>query len=234
MLEVSNLVSRYGHVTALKGVSLKVAPGEFVAILGSNGAGKTTLLRTVAGLHAQQSGQLRFEGEDIGRLPSHERIKRGICLVPEGRHVFPRMTVYENLLMGGFLRSGAETKRKMEMVFDLFPVLKERKQQKAGTLSGGEAQMVALGRGIMGEPKLLLLDEPSLGLAPMVIETIFNAIGSLNKQEGTTIALVEQNANMALRFSSRAYVLETGSVAIEGQSAQLEKSEYVRRSYLGM
>lgn len=211
-----------------------VRPGELVAILGSNGAGKTTLLRTVAGLHPHASGSLSFEGQDIGRLPSHERIKRGICLVPEGRHVFPRMTVYENLLMGGFLRPAAEARRQMEAIFDLFPVLKERRQQKAGTLSGGEAQMVALGRGIMAKPRLLLLDEPSLGLAPKLIEVIFRAIRTLNEQEGTTVALVEQNANMALRFSSRAYVLETGSIAIEGESSDLERSDYVRKSYLGM
>jgi len=234
MLEVSNLVSRYGHVTALKGVSLRVRPGEFVAILGSNGAGKTTLLRTIAGLHQQASGEVRFEGQDIGKLPSHERIKRGLCLVPEGRHVFPRMTVYENLLMGSFSCPSSDARRQMEAVFELFPILRERRQQKAGTLSGGQQQMVALGRALMAKPKLLLMDEPSLGLGPMVIESIFEVISRLNKREGTTVALVEQNANMALRFSTRAYVMETGTITVEGASADLEKSEHVRRSYLGL
>ncbi len=234
MLEVANLVSRYGHVTALKGVSLQVRPGEFVAILGSNGAGKTTLLRTIAGLHQHASGELRFQGEDIGRLPSHERIKRGLCLVPEGRHVFHRMTVYENLLMGAFSCPGGDHRRQLEAVYDLFPVLKERRQQRGGTLSGGQQQMVALGRALMARPKLLLMDEPSLGLGPLVIESIFEVLRKLNQQEGTTIALVEQNANMALRFSSRAYVMETGTIALEGASADLEKSQHVRRSYLGI
>lgn len=234
MLEVFNVMSCYGPVTALKDVSLRVGRGDFVTVLGSNGAGKTTLMKTIAGLHALKSGKLLFEGRDISRAPSHERIKSGICLVPEGRHIFPKMSVYENLILGAFSCPQADSNHRAEEVFNLFPDLKQKKSQKAGKLSGGQQQMVALGRGLMARPKLLLLDEPSLGLAPIVIEQIFEVIKALNKEEGTTVVLVEQNAEMALRISDRAYILETGRIAMEGACSELQKSEYVRKSYLGI
>lgn len=221
----------YGFVTALRAVSLEVHQGEIVALLGANGAGKTTTLRTISGLLHPYHGSVYFAGQDISGLRPHEVVAQGICHVPEGRRIFPRMSVVENLEMGAYLKGGA-TEEDLERVFSLFPVLAERRHQDGGTLSGGEQQMLAIGRALMSQPTLLLLDEPSMGLAPMVVESIFEIIGQI-RSAGTTVLLVEQNAAQALQLADRGYVLENGSVVTEGPAAGLLSDERVRAAYLG-
>jgi branched-chain amino acid transport system ATP-binding protein len=233
VLYVEGIHTFYGAIEALKGISLEVHQGEIVTLIGSNGAGKTTTLRSINGLNHPRRGSIVFEGNDITRTPAHEIVKSGISQSPEGRKLFPRMTVTENLEMGAFQRTDRlETKDDMDRVFSLFPRLAERKSQKAGTLSGGEQQMCAIGRALMARPKLLLLDEPSMGLAPILVERIFAIIKEINDQ-GTPILLVEQNAMMALDVASRGYVLETGTVAIADDAKALLRNEQVRKTYLG-
>jgi branched-chain amino acid transport system ATP-binding protein len=233
ILEVSDIHSYYGSIQALKGVSLTVNEGEIVTLLGANGAGKTTTLRSINGLNRPREGTIRFQGRDITTTPPHEIVKRGIAQSPEGRRLFPRMSVIENLEMGAFQRSDRSAiKSDMDRVFELFPRLQERRNQKAGTLSGGEQQMCAIGRALMAQPKLLLLDEPSLGLAPIFVERIFDIIRQIN-EEGTSILLVEQNALMALDAADRGYVLETGRIVLADSAAALKTNEEVRKTYLG-
>ena len=233
MLTVENLHTFYGQIEALKGISIEVHEGEIVTLIGANGAGKSTTLKTLSGQLTPRSGRIIFEGEEIQGMPAHLVTARGIVQVPEGRRIFPRMTVEENLEMGAFLRNDtAGIEEDKAMVFELFPRLAGRKNQKGGTLSGGEQQMLAMGRGLMPRPKMLMLDEPSMGLAPVVVETIFETIERLH-QEGITILLVEQNAAMALAVADRGYVLETGSVALSGTGRELLVNEQVRKTYLG-
>jgi branched-chain amino acid transport system ATP-binding protein len=233
ILEVDDIHTYYGSIHAIKGVSLTVGEGEIVTLLGANGAGKTTTLRSINGLNRPRQGAIRFQGRDITTTPAHDIVKRGIAQSPEGRRLFPRMTVTENLEMGAFQRNDkAEIRADMDHVFDLFPRLHERRSQKAGTMSGGEQQMCAIGRALMARPKLLLLDEPSLGLAPIFVERIFEIVKTINA-EGTSILLVEQNALMALDAADRGYVLETGSVALADDAASLKTNEQVRKTYLG-
>jgi branched-chain amino acid transport system ATP-binding protein len=233
LLEVSGVHTFYGNIEALKGVSLTVEEGEVVTLIGSNGAGKSTTLRSISGLTPPREGSIKFEDTEIGEVPPQEIVERGISLSPEGRHVFPRMTVRENLDLGAYLRKdrdGIENDR--ERVYSLFPRLKERERQKGGTMSGGEQQMLAIGRALMANPRLLLLDEPSMGIAPILVERIYETIAEINRQ-GTTILLVEQNANYALDVSKRGYVLETGKVALEDQSSALRTNPDVQKAYLG-
>jgi branched-chain amino acid transport system ATP-binding protein len=233
LLEVSGVHTFYGNIEALKGVSLTVEEGEVVTLIGSNGAGKSTTLRSISGLTPPREGSIKFEDTEIGEVPPQEIVERGISLSPEGRHVFPRMTVRENLDLGAYLRKdrdGIENDR--ERVYSLFPRLKERERQKGGTMSGGEQQMLAIGRALMANPRLLLLDEPSMGIAPILVERIYETIAEINRQ-GTTILLVEQNANYALDVSKRGYVLETGKVALEDESAALRTNPDVQKAYLG-
>ncbi len=232
MLEVRDLHVAYGEIPALKGISLSVGAGEIVALLGSNGAGKTTTLRTLSGLLAPRAGDIVLEGRPIAGLPAHVIVRRGIAHVPEGRRVFNRLSVRENLEMGAYTRSDAGVAADLERVFTLFPRLRERRAQVAGTLSGGEQQMLAIARALMGSPRLLLLDEPSMGLAPVLVEQIFETVQDINRQ-GTTILLVEQNAALALDVAQRAYVLETGSIVLSGAAADLARDQDVRRAYLG-
>jgi len=232
MLEVQELHVYYGEIHALKGISLKVAQGEIVALLGNNGAGKTTTLRTISGLLRPRIGQVLLEGRSIHSLPPHEIVAQGVAHSPEGRKVFNRLTVTENLEMGAYLRGDAAVREDMERMFALFPRLQERRVQTAGTLSGGEQQMLAIGRALMARPRILLLDEPSMGLAPILVEQIFETVVDINRQ-GTTILLVEQNAAIALSVAHRAYVLETGSIALEGGAAELSEHPEVQRAYLG-
>lgn len=232
MLTVENLHTFYGQIEALKGISINVEEGEIVTLIGANGAGKSTTLKTISGQLTPREGSITFEGESVKGLEAHVVTGKGIIQVPEGRHIFPRMTVEENLEMGAFLRKDAEVKDDIAMVYDLFPRLKERRMQKGGTLSGGEQQMLATGRGLMARPKLLMLDEPSMGLAPVIVDVIFDTIVRINK-EGMTILLVEQNAAMALQVANRGYVLETGSIALEGGGKELLHNEQVRKTYLG-
>jgi branched-chain amino acid transport system ATP-binding protein len=233
MLELNDIHSYYGNIHALKGISLTVDKGEIVTLIGANGAGKTTTLRTIQGLIRPRSGSIKLEGEELTRLPAHEVNRRGICQSPEGRLIFPRMTVQENLEMGAFSRADRSgIQQDLERVFSLFPRLKERVRQKGGTLSGGEQQMLAMARAMMGNPRVLLLDEPSMGLAPLLVETIFETIQELNKQ-GATILLVEQNARMALGIANRGYVLQTGEIRLQGDAARLRDDEEVRKTYLG-
>ena len=232
MLEVRDLLVSYGEIRAVKGISLNVAAGEIVALLGSNGAGKTTTLKTVSGLLAPRSGEILFDGESLRGMPPHLIVRKGIAHVPEGRHVFNRLTVWENLEMGAYARSDAGAAADLDRVFVLFPRLWERRRQRAGTLSGGEQQMLAIGRALMANPRLLLLDEPSMGLAPVLVEQIFETVQSVNRQ-GTTVLLVEQNAALALEVATRAYVLETGTIVLSGAAADLARHEDVRRAYLG-
>src|SRR5437660_132293 len=232
LLEVSDIHTRYGAIEALKGVSLTVDAGEVVTLIGSNGAGKSTTLRSISGLTPASAGRIEFAGEDITRVPAHEIVSRGIALAPEGRHCFPRMTVRENLDLGAFRRRGSGVGEDMERVYALFPRLKERERQKAGTLSGGEQQMLAIGRALMAAPKLLMLDEPSMGIAPNLVQRIYETIAEINRQ-GMAILLVEQNANYALDVSRRGYVLETGEVALTNASAQLRNDPAVQNAYLG-
>jgi branched-chain amino acid transport system ATP-binding protein len=233
LLEVSDLHTFYGNIEALKGVSLTVDEGEVVTLIGSNGAGKSTTLRSISGITPPREGSIKFDDTEIGEVPPQEIVQMGISQSPEGRHVFPRMTVRENLDLGAYLRKDrSEIDRDVERVFALFPRLKEREKQKAGTMSGGEQQMLAIGRALMANPKLLLLDEPSMGIAPILVERIYETIAEINRQ-GTTILLVEQNANYALGVSKRGYVLETGKVALEDQSAKLLTNPDVQKAYLG-
>jgi len=233
VLGVDGIETYYGTIRALDGVSLEVREGEIVTLLGANGAGKTTTLRSVNGLIRPRRGSIRFQGEEISSLRAHDIVKRGISQSPEGRKLFPRMTVVENLEMGAFQRNDrAEVKEDMDRVYGLFPRLAERKVQKAGTLSGGEQQMCAIGRALMARPKLLMLDEPSMGLAPIFVERIFETVVEINEQ-GTPILLVEQNALMALEVANRGYVLETGRVVLDGPAVELKTNEQVRKTYLG-
>jgi branched-chain amino acid transport system ATP-binding protein len=233
LLELQDVHTYYGSIQALKGISLEVRQGEIVTLIGANGAGKTTTLRTIMQINKARRGKIVFEGKDITTVPPHAIVKRGIAQSPEGRRLFPRMTVVENLEMGAFQRSDrAGIREDMDRVFDLFPRLAERKGQKAGTMSGGEQQMCAIGRALMARPSLLLLDEPSMGLAPIFVERIFETVVEVNKQ-GTTILLVEQNALMALDVASRGYVLETGKIALADDAKALRENEQVRKTYLG-
>jgi branched-chain amino acid transport system ATP-binding protein len=234
VLEVTDLEVRYGNVTAVKGLSLRVAEREVVTIIGPNGAGKTSTLRAISGLVASASGRVRFEGTDISRWKAHRIVGLGLGHAPEGRRLFPQMTVIENLKMGAYRRRAAsEVRRMLDEVEELFPTLAERRRQIAGTLSGGEQQMLAIGRALMAEPRLLLLDEPSFGLAPKIVREIGAIIRSINRERGVSVLLVEQNARMALGIASRAYVMETGRVALSGPSATLAESPHVKAAYLG-
>lgn len=234
LLELQNVHSFYGHIHALKGISLRVEEGEVVTLIGGNGAGKSTTLRTISGLVHAREGKILLNGQDITNLPPHEIVSIGVGHVPEGRGIFPRLTVRENLEMGAYtLSNPAEVERRMEAVFELFPRLRERISQKGGTLSGGEQQMLATGRGLMLRPKILLMDEPSMGLAPVLVELIFGVIRNLNQQDGTTILLVEQNALMALKYANRAYVLETGKIVLSGSSQEIAQNPEVKKAYLG-
>ncbi|HEV3233273.1 MAG TPA: ABC transporter ATP-binding protein [Candidatus Dormibacteraeota bacterium] len=233
LLEIENLDVFYGRIQALRGVSLEVEEGEIVTLIGSNGAGKTTTLRAISGLVPAAGGEVRLGGKKVSGLPAPQLVARGIGHAPEGRHVFSRMTVRNNLELGAYLRKDGKVRTDMEHVFHLFPRLKEREGQYAGTLSGGEQQMLAIGRAMMTRPKVLLLDEPSLGLAPVLVETIFEVIDALNK-DGTTILLIEQNALLALKTASRGYVMETGSIVQSDKADVLLQSEDVQKAYLGI
>lgn len=233
MLTVNDINVFYGAIHAIKGVSLEVNKGEIVTLIGANGAGKSTILRTISGLLKPKTGSIQFEGQEIAGMPAHEIVKTGISQVPEGRRIFAEMSVLENLELGAFTRKDKDgIKADMELVFERFPRLKERIGQLAGTLSGGEQQMLAMGRALMSRPRLLLLDEPSMGLAPLLIKEIFAIIQDINKT-GTTVLLVEQNANMALSIAHRAYVLETGRITLSGAAKELAASDEVRKAYLG-
>jgi len=233
ILELEDVHTYYGSIHAIKGISLEVYDGEIVTLIGANGAGKSTTLRTINGLNRPRQGKITFQGRNITSTPAHEIVKRGIAQSPEGRRLFPRMSVVENLEMGAFQRTDRGGLREdMDRVFQLFPRLAERKNQKAGTMSGGEQQMLAMGRALMARPKLLLLDEPSMGLAPILVERIFETVAEVNKQ-GTPILLVEQNALMALDVADRGYVLETGHVALHDNAKALRENEQVRKTYLG-
>jgi branched-chain amino acid transport system ATP-binding protein len=232
LLDVEDIHTFYGNIEALKGVSLTVEEGEVVTLIGSNGAGKSTTLRSISGVTPPRTGSVRFEGREIAKVPPQEVVAMGISQSPEGRHCFPRMTVRENLDMGAYLRRDKEIGADMERVFDLFPRLQERERQKAGTMSGGEQQMLAIGRALMARPRLLLLDEPSMGIAPVLVDRIYETIEEINRQ-GTTILLVEQNANYALSVSTRGYVLETGAVAVTDTSENLRSNPDVQTAYLG-
>ena len=233
LLEVHQIHTYYGRIHAVKGISLEVNQGETVTLIGSNGAGKSTTLKTISGLMSPREGRVILANEDISKLPAHQVVTRGIALSPEGRRVFPRMTVLENLEMGAFHRSdGRSVGSDLDRVFGLFPRLKERQNQKGGTLSGGEQQMLAIGRALMSRPKILLLDEPSMGLAPVLVDQIFEIIQDINRQ-GITILLVEQNALLALSVAQRGYVLQTGEVVLHDTAANLQKNEMVRKAYLG-
>ena len=232
MLEVSEIHTYYGSIEALKGISLTVDEGEIVTLIGSNGAGKSTTLRSISGLTPARSGTITFAGDDITHVPAHEIVGYGIALAPEGRHCFPRMTVRENLDLGAHRRRGPEIAEDLERVFSLFPRLAEREKQKAGTMSGGEQQMLAIGRALMARPKLLMLDEPSMGIAPILVQRIYETIAEINRI-GVTILLVEQNANYALDVSRRGYVLETGRVALANASSALRDDPEVQKAYLG-
>jgi len=232
LLEVDDIHTYYGSIEALKGVSLDVQDGEVVTLIGSNGAGKSTTLRSISGLSRARAGAIRFDGEDITRLPPQDIVARGIAQSPEGRHCFPRMTVRENLDLGAYLRRGQSTTDDLERIFGLFPRLQERERQKAGTMSGGEQQMLAIGRALMGRPRLLLLDEPSMGIAPILVQRIYETIAEINRG-GVAILLVEQNANYALGAAGRGYVLETGRVVLADDSSRLRDDPEVQRAYLG-
>ena len=233
MLTIDNISVNYGAIEALTGVSMHVERGEVVTLIGANGAGKTTTLRTITGLLEPREGRILFEGEEISAMPTHKLVARGISMSPEGRGVFANLSVRENLLMGAYLRKDkAEITKDVDHAFAMFPRLKERHSQKAGTLSGGEQQMLAMSRALMSRPRLLLLDEPSLGLAPLVVHTIFEAIEEI-RGKGTTILLVEQNAHAALKHSDRAYVLETGQIVMEGPSSELAADPRIKEAYLG-
>jgi len=233
MLEIKNLDVHFGVIHALKDISLTVEQGEIVTLIGANGAGKTTTLRTISGLKKPTRGSIIFEGRDITSISPQDRVKMGICQVPEGRRVFSTMTVLENLELGAYLRKDkAQINKDLNMIYERFPILEKRKKQAAGTLSGGEQQMLAMGRALMSSPRMLFLDEPSMGLAPLFVKEIFDIIKSIN-QTGTTILLVEQNASMALQIANRAYVMETGSIVLTGTGNELMQSDEIRKAYLG-
>jgi branched-chain amino acid transport system ATP-binding protein len=234
MLDVRDIHTYYGNIHALKGISLTVEQGEIVTLIGSNGAGKTTTLRSICGLQKPRQGNILLEGEDISALKAHEVVSKGVAMVPEGRGIFARLTVSENLDLGAYTRSDrAGIQQDLERVYKIFPRLKERQRQVAGTLSGGEQQMLATGRALMAHPRLLLMDEPSMGLAPVLVEAIFDVIKAIN-QEGTTILLVEQNALMALSIAQRGYVIQTGQIVLQDTAANLKNNEMVQKAYLGM
>ncbi len=234
MLEIKNLAVSYGAINALHGISLSVAAGSIVTLIGSNGAGKTTTLKTVSGLLKPKSGQIIYAGKEIVGMPAHAIVQAGLAHVPEGRMIFANLSVHENLMMGAFLqRDKKAIRRELDFVFATFPRLREREQQVAGTLSGGEQQMLAIGRALMSQPKFLMLDEPSLGLAPLLVKTIFEKIVEINRERGLTILLVEQNANRALEISHSGYVLETGRITLQGDSAALRQNPSVQSAYLG-
>ncbi|MBS6749075.1 MAG: ABC transporter ATP-binding protein [Firmicutes bacterium] len=232
ILKVENINVYYGAIHAIKGVSFHVDEGEIVTLIGANGAGKSTTLQTISGLLRSRTGSIEFCGENISKLPPHKIVEKGLAQVPEGRRIFLQMSVQENLDMGAYTQSGAGVGENIERVFEQFPRLKERRRQIAGTLSGGEQQMLAIGRALMSRPKLLMLDEPSMGLAPILVEQIFEIIQSLHKS-GTTILLVEQNAQMALSVADRAYVMETGAISLSGTGRELAESDQVKKAYLG-
>ena len=234
LLELKNVHVRYGVIQAVKGIDLQVNQGEVVSLIGGNGAGKTTTLRAISMVHGPAEGQILFQGEDITQLKSHDVVQRGIIQVPEGRHIFPNMSVAENLEMGAFNVKipGREKQQIIEHIFELFPRLQERRRQAGGTLSGGEQQMLAIGRAMMAKPKLLMLDEPSMGLAPQVVERVFEVIREINSQ-GTPVLLVEQNAQMALQAAARGYVIETGEIALHDDAKKLLGNDQVRKAYLG-
>jgi branched-chain amino acid transport system ATP-binding protein len=232
LLEVSDIHTFYGNIEALKGISLEVNDGEIVTLIGSNGAGKSTTLRSISGLTPPRTGSIKFNGEEISTLPAQDIVNKGISQSPEGRHCFQRMTVRENLELGAYLRRDGELQEDLDRIYELFPRLLEREKQKAGTMSGGEQQMLAIGRALMARPKLLMLDEPSMGIAPILVERIYETIAEINRQ-GMTILLVEQNANFALDVSKRGYVLETGSVALTDVSDSLRTNPEVQKAYLG-
>ncbi|WP_022666681.1 ATP-binding cassette domain-containing protein [Desulfospira joergensenii] len=234
ILELKNVHSGYGSIKALKGVSLKVIPGEIVAIIGANGAGKSTTLMTICGIVSAEKGEIFYEGQRINKVSPEKLPTMGLCQVPEGRRIFPRLSVEENLILGAFYRNDKEGIAKdIQHAYDLFPILGERRRQEGGTLSGGEQQMLAIARALMTKPKLLLLDEPSLGLAPIIIQQIFDIIATINREEGTTILLVEQNANLALQAASRGYVVETGEITLEDKASALMENPKIREAYLG-
>lgn len=234
MLRVERISVFYAKAMALKDVSLFVEKGEFVTLLGANGAGKSTLLKTLSGIQHPREGTILLEGEEIQKLPPHEIVKRGVIHVPEGRELFPELTVQENLWMGAYLRENpSEVERDLDFVFQLFPRLKERKDQMAGTLSGGESQMLAIARGLLSGPKILMLDEPSLGIAPVLRDAIFKVVQQIYQERGLTLLLVEQNAKWALGVCTRGYILENGQITLQGSGRELAENEYVRRAYLG-
>jgi branched-chain amino acid transport system ATP-binding protein len=232
LLELNDIHTFYGNIEALKGISLEVEEGEVVTLIGSNGAGKSTTLRSISGLTPPREGSIRFEDREIGETPPQDIVRLGVSQSPEGRHCFSRMSVRENLDLGAYLRRDGNIESDLQRVYELFPRLKERERQKAGTMSGGEQQMLAIGRALMANPKLLLLDEPSMGIAPVLVERIYETIVEINRQ-GTTILLVEQNANYALEVSKRAYVLETGAIALADDSDRLRDNPDVQKAYLG-
>ncbi len=233
LLQLEQVVSNYGSINALRDISFEVNEGEIVTLIGANGAGKTTTMHTIAGLKELNGGKILLNGQDISRWETQARVKNGIVLSPEGRQVFPDFSVLDNLMMGGYLQTNETNQQTLETVYELFPRLKERAAQAAGTLSGGEQQMLAVGRALMGKPRLLMLDEPSMGLAPLIVKEIFALIQRI-RDLGTTVLLVEQNARVALRISDRAYVLETGRIVLSGTAAELLVSEDVQKAYLGM
>ncbi|MDP8314879.1 MAG: ABC transporter ATP-binding protein [Candidatus Celaenobacter antarcticus] len=235
MLKLKNIQTFYGNIQALKGVTIEVAEGEIITLIGANGAGKTTTLMAVSGIVPPRSGEIFFMGEPITGMEPDRIVSLGICQVPEGRRIFPYLSVAENLDMGAFLRNDkSEIKRDMEYIFDLFPILAERRHQAGGTLSGGEQQMLAISRALMAKPKLLLLDEPSLGLAPLIVKKIFEIISKINAENNTTIFLVEQNANLALKVAARGYVMENGRITLTDSSKNLLANEEVKKAYLGL
>ena len=235
LLEVSDVHSYYGNIHALKGVSLEVNEGEIVTLIGANGAGKSTTLKTISGLVRPRHGTVRLAGEDLAEYPAHEIVSKGISQVPEGRGVFARLSVMENLDMGAYVRDDSkQIAEDVDRVFSVFPRLKERRKQVAGTLSGGEQQMLAMGRAMMARPKILLMDEPSMGLAPILVEGIFETVQNINQEEGTTILLVEQNALMALQVADRGYVIQTGEIVLQDSAKALQNNEMVQKAYLGI
>lgn len=233
MLKIENLFVSYGPVEALHGISIEVKEKEIVSILGSNGAGKSTLLKTISGILHPKKGVISFENKVINNLDPSQIVRMGVTHIPEGRHIFPNLTIKENLILGGYFLKENEVKNQIDYVVNIFPILKERLNNKAGTLSGGEQQMLVIGRGLMSKPKLLLLDEPSLGLAPIVVSNIFNILQKLNKEDSLSILLVEQNAKKALQISNRSYILVNGSVVLSGESKDLREKEEVKKLYLG-
>lgn len=235
MLKLENVKAGYGNIIAIKDVSLEINEGEIITLIGANGAGKSTTLMTISGVVSARDGEITFRGNNIEKKSSDDIVKMGICQVPEGRHIFPQLTVKENLDMGAFLRNDkAEIKKDLDYVFDLFPILAQRKNQDGGTLSGGEQQMLAMSRALMARPELLLLDEPSMGLAPLVIKQIFEIIKQINKENNTTIFLVEQNANQALHIADRGYVIENGEITLSGSAEELLENSDIQKAYLGI